>query len=316
MKRISCAVVLTMIAIVLPYTGSAVAQTFGKTANPSSGTAPLTVVYTYTFDNSQGPRRLDSVDTPVDDTCSPVVFQGGDSNQNHMLDVGEIWTWTCTAVINATTLNTAQTSANFTICSGGTCSTTILDFITAHATVTIMPAPLTVSISGRKSVCKNDLVTLTADVAGGTPPYTFAWTNGATSQAITPNTSVAGTFPFGVTVTDHAGKTASANTMLTVAVICLTEIKFVKTPPDFPLLTTIQWGCGWNFAGRCLSQTIVQICIGGQCFDNPGGVGPPICKVCGWLIGVGGLVLGLGAGLLLARRREPNIVAGARPPNS
>ena len=260
MKRISCAVVLTMIAIALPYTGSAVAQTFGKTANPSSGTAPLTVVYTYTFDNSQGPRRLDSVDTPVDDTCSPVVFQGGDSNQNHMLDVGEIWTWTCTAVINATTLNTAQTSANFTICSGGTCSTTILDFITAHATVTIMPAPLTVSISGRKSVCKNDLVTLTADVAGGTPPYTFAWTNGATSQAITPNTSVAGTFPFGVTVTDHAGKTASANTMLTVAVICLTEIKFVKTPPDFPLLTTIQWGCGWNFAGRCLSQTIVQIC--------------------------------------------------------
>ncbi len=199
MKGIFCAV-LTMIAIVLPYTGSAVAQTFSKTANPSSGAAPLTVIYTYTFDNSQGPRRLDSVDTPVDDTCSPVVFQGGDSNQNHMLDVGEIWTWTCTAVINATTLNTAQTSANFTTCSGNTCSTTFLDFITAHATVSIMPAPLTVSIGGKRSVCKNDLVNLTAVAAGGTPPYTFAWTNGATSQAITPNTSVAGTFPFGVTV--------------------------------------------------------------------------------------------------------------------
>src|SRR6266436_4915435 len=252
MKRISCAVMLTMIAIVLPYTGSAVAQTFSKTANPSSGAAPLTVIYTYTFDNSQGPRRLDSVDTPVDDTCSPVVSQGGDSNQNHMLDVGEIWTWTCTAVINATTLNTA------------------------HATVSIMPAPLTVSIGGKRSVCKNELVNLTAVAAGGTPPYTFAWTNGATSQAITPNTSVAGTFPFGVTVTDHAGKTASANAMLTVASICLTEIKPLKTPPDFPLLTTIQWGCGWNFAGRCLSQTIVQICIGGQCFDTPGGMGPPI----------------------------------------
>jgi hypothetical protein len=139
-------------------------------SKPLVGSAPLTVVYTYTFDNSQGARRLDSVDTPVDDACSPVVFQGGDSNPNHMLDVGEIWTWTCTTVINATTVNTAQTSASFTICSGNTCSTTILDFITAHATVSIMPAPLTVSISGRKSVCKNDLVTLTADVAGGTPP--------------------------------------------------------------------------------------------------------------------------------------------------
>ncbi len=122
MKRISCAVMLTMIAIVLPYTGSAVAQTFSKTANPSSGAAPLTVIYTYTFDNSQGPRRLDSVTT----------------------------------------------------CSGNTCSTTVWDFITAHATVSIMPAPLTVSIGGKRSVCKNELVNLTAVAAGGTPPYTFA----------------------------------------------------------------------------------------------------------------------------------------------
>src|SRR5258708_32933414 len=106
--------------------------------------------------------------------------------------------------------------------------------------------------------------------------------------------------------------------MLTVASIFLTEIKPVKTPPDFPLLTTIQWGCGWNFAGRCLSQTIVPIFIGGQCFDTPGGMGPPMCKVCVWLIGVGGLVLGLGAGLLLAsrRRRAPTIDPGARPPES
>src|SRR5260221_14250509 len=115
MKCISCAV-LTMIAIVLPYTGNAVAQTFSKTANPSSGAAPLTVIYTYTFDNSQGPRRLDSVDTPVDDTCSPVVFQGGYSNHNHMRDVGEIWTWTCPPVINATTLKTAHARANLMTC--------------------------------------------------------------------------------------------------------------------------------------------------------------------------------------------------------
>src|SRR5258706_5616191 len=99
MKGIFCAV-LTMIAIVLPYTGSAVAQTFSKTANPSSGAAPLTVIYTYTFGNSQAPRPLDPVDTPVDATCSPVVFQFGDSNPNHILQVGEILTSTCTADIS------------------------------------------------------------------------------------------------------------------------------------------------------------------------------------------------------------------------
>src|SRR5260221_13810553 len=112
-----------------------------------------------------------------------------------MLDVREIWTWTCTAVINATTLNTAQTSANFTTCSGNTCSTTFLDFITAHATVSIMPAPLPVSIGGKRSACKNDLVNLTAVAPGGTPPYSFALTNGAPGQSITPNTSAAGPFP-------------------------------------------------------------------------------------------------------------------------
>jgi hypothetical protein len=308
MKRISFVLVETMIATLLSYSASAIAPNFSKTANPSSGPAPLTVVYTYTFDNTQGPQPLASVSKPSDDKCSPVVFSGGDSNQNQILDVGEIWTWNCSAVINATTVNTSQTSASYTICSGNTCSTTYLDFITAHATVTIIPAPLSVSITGPRTACKNDVVNLTAIAAGGTPPYTFAWTNSATSQTITPNTSVPGTFPFGVTVTDHSGATASANTTLVVAFKCLTEINRVNKPPEFPLSTTIEWGCGWRFAGRCLYPTIVKICIGGQCFDNPAVPGPPICKVCVVLMGVGGgFILGLGAGLLLQKMRGRNI---------
>jgi hypothetical protein len=318
-RRISgvCVLVVTMMAFVLVYSVSAVAQgfLFTKTATPSSGTAaPLTVTYTYTFDNTKGTHPLSSVATPSDDTCSPVVFRGGDSNNNTILDIGETWTWTCTAVVNVTTTNTSQTAANFTVCSGNTCSTTFLDFITARATVTL--PPLSVTITGRKSVCKNDPATLTANATGGTPPYTFAWTNGATTQSITPNTSVPGTFPFGVTVRDHAGATATANATLTVALVCLTEVHSKDYSPDFPLLTTVEWGCGWSFAGRCLSRTIVKICVGGQCFDNPSVNTPPICTVCGWLIGVGGLVLGLGAGLLLARRRggPPDLQPGRRPP--
>jgi hypothetical protein len=316
MKRISCACVyvLTMITLVFVYSGSALAQNFTKTANPSSGAAaPLSVVYTYTFDNTSGPHPLSSVATPSDNACSPVAFSGGDSNHNQILDVGETWTWKCTAVVNVTTTNTSQTGATFSVCSGSTCSTTFLDFITARATVTL--PLLSVTIGGGKSACKNNIVTLTANAAGGTPPYTFAWTNGATSQSITPDTSVPGTFTFGVTVKDHAGAMVTATITLAVAAICLAETHYDFTP-DFPLATTIKWGCGWNFAGRCLSQTIVGICIGGQCFDNPSGYAPPICKVCGWLIGVGGLVLGLGAGLLLAGRRRPDLGPGRRPPDS
>ena len=48
MKRIFCVVVVVMIATVVSYSGSAVAQTFSKTATPSSGAAaPLTTLNNY-----------------------------------------------------------------------------------------------------------------------------------------------------------------------------------------------------------------------------------------------------------------------------
>jgi hypothetical protein len=175
-----------------------------KTANPSTGAAPLTVVYTYTFDNRQGPHALFSISTPSDNKCSPVVFSGGDTNQNGILDIGERWTWTCSTVVTATTMNTAQTSAKYSICDAETCTDRVLDFVTAYATVAI-PA-LAVSITGKTSACKDDVVTLTAVATGGAPPYSYLWTTGATSQAIIPNTSTPGTFNFGVTVTDSSGK--------------------------------------------------------------------------------------------------------------
>jgi hypothetical protein len=223
------------VAIGLSFSGNAVAQsTFSKTANPTSGVAPLTVLYTYTFDNTRG-RQAVSVATPSDrPQCSPVVFRGGDTNGNQMADVGEIWTWTCTTVVNTTTTNTAFTSARFATCDDDTCTNNLLDFINASATVTI--PVLAVSISGRTQACKDDLVTLTAVPTGGAPPYIFLWTTGATTQSITANTSMAATFNFGVSVRDALGGTASANARLSVAAVCLTEVT-PGPPPEFPLLT-------------------------------------------------------------------------------
>lgn len=235
MKRISCALVATMIATALLRPGSAIAQyTFTKTPKPSSGAAPLTVVYTYTFDNTNGNEKLESVSTPIDNKCSPVIFSGGDSNGDSKLDVGEVWTWTCSAVVTTTTMNTAQTSAQINKCyANGLCSTTYLDFITAYATVFIVSEP---------------------------------------APAV--------------------GKTFT---------------------PELPLKTTIEWGCDWRFAGVCLHRTIVKICIGGHCMDNPAVPGPPVCKVCGVLIGVGtGFALALAGGLLLKKMKGRNIGSGTR----
>ena len=305
-KRASSIVVAMGVAIGLSAATTAIAQTqasFSKTANPTSGVAPLTVLYTYTFDNTQGPRALSSVGTPSDAQCSPVVFRGGDTNQNQVLDIGERWTWTCTAVINATTTNRAQTSARYTTCEGDVCTLRILDFITAHATVETRT--LAVTISGRTSACKDDVVTLTAVPTGGTPPYSYTWTTGATAQSLTVDTSVAGTFNFGVTVRDSQAGIAYASTTLNVAAFCLTEVTPPKEPPDFPVLTRVEWGCSWSFAGRCLSRKIVRICVGGRCLENPTSPVPEICPRCDLGVGVGaGAVVGFLAGALLIRARR------------
>lgn len=287
------------------------AQTFSKTANPATGVPPLTVVYTYKLDNTQGTNPLSSVSIS-DDQCSPVTQTGGDANNNQALDIGETWTFTCTKVITSNTTNTAQVSGQYTTCSGSTCSVHFVDFLTATATVTL-PA-LAVSIHGNTSACKNDVVTLTAVPAGGNPPYTFLWTSGATSQAITVNTSVAGTYNFGVTVKDGANHSVSATATVSVAEFCIARVDpTLKNSPDLPLLTTITWGCGWSFAGRCLSPTIVQICIGGQCFDNPANPLPGVCPRCDLAAGAGaGALVGFGAAaLVLGTRRRRGPTAGS-----
>jgi len=61
------------------------------------------VNYTYLV---ASPSTLSDV-TVTDDKCSPVEFVGGDSNDDDLLDPGEIWEFTCSAVINEDTTNTA-----------------------------------------------------------------------------------------------------------------------------------------------------------------------------------------------------------------
>ncbi|MDR3547730.1 MAG: hypothetical protein P4M11_05605 [Candidatus Pacebacteria bacterium] len=63
------------------------------------------VTYTYTVTNP-GVVALHGV-TVTDNKCAPVSFSAGDSNNNHLLDHGETWTYTCQTNVPVSTMNTA-----------------------------------------------------------------------------------------------------------------------------------------------------------------------------------------------------------------
>jgi hypothetical protein len=59
-------------------------------------------------------------------------------------------------------------------------------------------------------------LTLTAQVSGGTAPYSYSWSNGSSTGSTTINPSQAGTYSYTVTITDAAGSTISLTKMVTV----------------------------------------------------------------------------------------------------
>lgn len=76
-----------------------------KTANPLSLPAgPGPVTYTYTLKNI-GTVPVTDV-TMVGDSCSPIVLQTGDLNNDAKLDLAETWVYTCSRSLAATHTNT------------------------------------------------------------------------------------------------------------------------------------------------------------------------------------------------------------------
>ncbi|MDP2599085.1 MAG: hypothetical protein Q8P49_04615, partial [Candidatus Liptonbacteria bacterium] len=68
-------------------------------------------VITFTYKvNNPGAVPLSDV-TVDDDKCSAMSGRLGDTNGNNLLDVNEVWIYTCAAVIKQTTTNTANVVA-------------------------------------------------------------------------------------------------------------------------------------------------------------------------------------------------------------
>ena len=75
-----------------------------KTANPTSLVGAGSVDYTFAV-TTTGNMPIDDV-TPVDDQCSPLILQSGDTSADGLLDAGETWLYTCTATVTEPTVDT------------------------------------------------------------------------------------------------------------------------------------------------------------------------------------------------------------------
>jgi gliding motility-associated-like protein len=77
--------------------------------------------------------------------------------------------------------------------------------------------PVAVEIEGNQMICPGDSVTLLAIPSGGAPPYSYLWSNGATTQSIV--VSPAATSTYSVSVTDNClNETATNNYQVVVPV--------------------------------------------------------------------------------------------------
>ncbi len=125
--------------------------------NLPAGGGPVT--YTYVVTNP-GSEPLTNV-TVTDDKCATVTYVSGDTNSNDKLDIGETWTFNCTATLTETTTNVATAT-------GHGHDATVTD--TDTATVTVAASAPAIHVVKSPSVTS-------LPAGGGVVTYTYTVTN-------------------------------------------------------------------------------------------------------------------------------------------
>jgi len=85
-----------------------------------------------------GPVAMSNV-TVNDNKCSPAVFLSGDTNNNSMLEVGEVWHYRCTADVLQNTTNTVTATGQ---ANGFTATATADANVIVNMPVVVTPAPI------------------------------------------------------------------------------------------------------------------------------------------------------------------------------
>lgn len=203
------------------------------TVTASGGTPP----YTYLWDNGQttatatslgaGPHSVAVTDAAG---CVATAFVMIAQTQGPTVTATIVNQATCTTAGSATATATGgaggyvflwsngQNTATATNLSAGTFTVTATDAAgcsaTAQVTITQSGAPTIIVSPGSLANCTSGGGSATAGASGGTGPYTFLWSNGASGATV--SNLNAGTYT--VTVTDALGCTASGSVSIAASI--------------------------------------------------------------------------------------------------
>lgn len=168
-----------------------------------------------------------------------------------------VYNWSNSAT--TATLTAAAGTYNVTVTDGNLCSAT------ASATIAATSVAINPSATSTSTMCTSNSGTATASASAGTTPYTFLWSNNATTASI----SNLGAGAVNVTVTDANGCSGTASTTVNAMDITITST-VVATPTSCgsstgsvtvtPTNGTASYTYGWNVAGN--SQTITSLPAG------------------------------------------------------
>ena len=211
-------------------------RTWANTTTFTNGTSSVSLTNPYTYSWSNGATTQD-VNGITAGTYTVTVTDGGSCTSSQAINVTQPTAISLSSTTTSASCSTNNGSINLTVSGGsgtytylwsngattqdisslaaGNYSVTVTDAnnCTATSTVTVgSTSGLTLSTTATHVQCNGGstgAVNLT--VAGGTPGYTFLWSNSATSEDI--SSLAAGTYS--VTVTDNGGCTASASTTIT-----------------------------------------------------------------------------------------------------
>jgi len=194
------------------YNWSNGATTASTSANPSN-----TTTYTLTVTDGNGCTHTDQVVVTVNPKptanagTDQAICAGSAASLSASATGGTApytYAWSSGAATANTSVNPGATTTYIVTATDSKGCTA-----TDQVIVTVNPS-LTANAGTDQTICRGTSASLSASVTGGTAPYTYAWSNSATTQ----NTSVSptATTTYTVTITDSKGCTGTDQVVVTV----------------------------------------------------------------------------------------------------